>query len=128
MYKTSYKYLFLVWWIITTTLFLLPPDYFPIPENYFKLIAFDKIIHIIVFIVFSFLIYKISYKTYISIIMSFIFVLSYAIIIEYLQQYTCRNFDVYDYIASIIGVLITYSLIFFYKIIKLIVYKFNNIN
>jgi len=120
-YKTSYKYLFLVWWVITTLLFLMPPDQLPELNKILSIEKHDKIIHIIIFFVYSYLIYKISFKTYIAFIASLIFVLAYAIIIELLQPFVNRGFDLYDYVASIVGVLITYFSIYLYKLIKLII-------
>jgi VanZ family protein len=71
----------------------------------------DKLIHAAVFSVLSFLLYgtfrgdRIRYGW--KILMIFGFSVVYGGLIEYTQQYTGRNSDWYDFLADLIGALIT---------------------
>ncbi len=95
----------LLWIIIVTTLSLAPID----GPDIESLIDYDKIVHVIFYLVMTFLfLCSLGSQQWKHILIAIIICSLYGVLMEYLQRTTGqgRHFDYYDIIANIIGSLI----------------------
>lgn len=97
-----------IWAVLVAVLMLLPSEAFP--ES--KLLSYDKLAHVSVFAICSFLLcYTLSItplkKTIRTTSITFIICTVYSSSLEYLQQFVPgRMFDTYDFIANFTGGLV----------------------
>ena len=108
-----YKLICFVYLILITLALLIPLDSSfiieIIPEKKQPSNNFSFLIHLVIFFfLYFFLFFSFLNKYYI-----FLFCISYSVIIEVLQLFTMRGFQILDIIFNLCGVLISYSLILF---------------
>jgi VanZ family protein len=105
-YKTIWPAI--IWSAFVLILLIIPLES-KTKESFFSIPHFDKAIHFILFMILSFL-----WKQYLEsksksirtgILGIVILSISYGVLIEYIQQYTGREFDPADMLANTLGVL-----------------------
>jgi len=120
--KIKYHLPAILWGSIILGIISVPGNYIPKPHGFLELISPDKIVHLLMFAPFSFLIsrgiWKQSQNIKSAIWISFFFGIIYAFSTELLQFFVIsgRNGNIYDAIADSLGVLI--GLFLFFKIQK----------
>ncbi len=103
----KYAILTLVWAVIVAVLLLIPGDDLP-KEELFE--GFDKVVHVLIFGIFSFLFVSMRDKAnskieWLFLLISFLVSISYSLLLEYFQNFIPgRQFDAKDLLANSIGV------------------------
>ena len=113
--KKYYKLISFAYLILITVSLLIPLDFFLIkeivPEEKQPSNNSSFLIHLVIFFfLYFFLFFAFSNKHYI-----FLFCITYSIIIEILQIFTTRGFQILDIIFNLCGVLISFFIILFFK-------------
>jgi len=119
---SKYYIPFAVWASVIFIIIAIPGTYIPKPHGIWEMLSPDKIVHLLMFAPFSFLLawglFRTKKRWGLIFFLSTFFGIIYAISTELLQFYVIigRNGNIYDALADIIGVSI--GLILFYILYK----------
>ncbi len=105
----STKWPAILWSVFVFILLAMPMSFFP-HERKLSVSQLDKIVHILLFAVLSFLWtvylkkkYQGQFKFKKKVILVFFLTVAFGIAMEYVQLYTGRDFDVWDMVADAVG-------------------------
>jgi len=125
----------IIWAIIVLLLTGLPGTYFPTVITFWDWLSPDKVVHIFIFMVQTFLLLMAFNKQYlegetrlVSIWLILIGATVFALLTEVLQAYVFigRNGNTYDFLADFVGVLVGLLVFNLYKKKKFAKHKFNS--
>ena len=112
--KKIFKYLSILYLIFLSIIFLMPLDFYLITESLtteqHPSNSTSFLIHFILF----FILYSFMYFSFINKLNIFIFCLIYSFLIEFLQQFSSRGFQISDIIFNLLGFLTAFLLILFF--------------
>lgn len=109
----------IVWGIIIIILSSVPGSYFPKIQSFSDWLSPDKIVHILLYFVFCFLLQKGILKHYHHykkpLLLGMIFVVIFGGVIELMQHYLFigRNGNIFDFLANLFGCMLSYLLILY---------------
>lgn len=124
MFIKNFK-LAIIWGILVFVFSVIPGNYLPKVKSFADWLSIDKIVHVFVYSVFTYLLLIGFLKTYQSfkwkyVISVLVFVVFYGGILEILQTYyfVNRNGNIYDFLANILGCIISFGIIFVFNLKK----------
>ncbi len=100
----------IVWFIVVTTLFLIPGSEFP-QEDWFEKIYLDKLVHIVfIFLLVYLFYYPLRHQQYNWLLLLVCAGILYGISIEFIQKYWVkgRSFELADIVCDIVGCALAY--------------------
>jgi VanZ family protein len=108
----KYHWRAILWIIIIALACLMPGDQLPNTSFFSKIPYFDKIVHFTMYFIFALFLMsgfsrqygKTSAKAY---IFSFIVAFMFGVMIEFIQEWVGRSYDIYDMMANTAGIIVS---------------------